>query len=184
MSKGAIKTDHSFFEEKVKIRIDGLPDRNPVKVLDMFSGNGLIWAEIEKRTGREILILRIDRERNKRGTYLIGNNLKFDLDYGAFDVVDVDAYGVPFGQLERIFSKSSQPKMVFITFIQSQWGTLPRKMLNALGYTNGMIKKVPTLFYRAGQQKFLRYLASRGVKKCQISYTPDKRKNYLSVEFC
>jgi len=150
----------------------------------MFSGNGLIWAEIEKRTGREILILRIDRERGKRGTYLVGNNLKFDLDYDNFDVVDVDAYGVPFGQLERIFSKSSQPKMVFITFIQSQWGTLPRKMLNALGYTNGMIKKVPTLFYRAGQQKFLRYLASRGVKKCQISYTPDKRKNYLSVEFC
>ncbi|MBU1206457.1 MAG: hypothetical protein KKH04_05950 [Proteobacteria bacterium] len=144
----------------------------------------MIWAEIEKRTGREILILRIDRERGKRGTYLVGNNLKFDLDYDNFDVVDVDAYGVPFGQLERIFSKSSQPKMVFITFIQSQWGTLPRKMLNALGYTNGMIKKVPTLFYRAGQQKFLRYLASRGVKKCQISYTPDKRKNYLSVEFC
>lgn len=67
----------------------------------MFSDNGLIWEEIEKRTGREILILRIDRERNKRGTYLIGNNLKFDLDYEAFDVVDVDAYGVPFGQLKE-----------------------------------------------------------------------------------
>lgn len=179
-----VLTDHSYFEEKIKIRIDGLPDKNPVKVLDMFSGNGQLWSEIEKRTGREILILRIDRERNKRGTYLVGNNLKFDLDYDAFDVLDVDAYGVPFRQLERIFSKSSKPKVVFITFIQSQWGTLPRKMLNALGYTDAMIKKVPTLFYRAGQEKFLRYLASRGVKKCRTAYTPDKRKNYIFVDKC
>jgi hypothetical protein len=150
----------------------------------MFSGNGLIWSEIEKRTGREILVLRIDRQRDKRGTYLVGNNLKFDLDYDAFDVIDVDAYGVPFRQLERIFGKSSRPKRVFITFIQSQWGVLPLKMLNALGYTDGMIKKVPTLFYRAGQEKFLRYLATSGVKKCRIAYTPDRRKNYISIEFC
>ena len=61
-----VLTDHSYFEEKVRIRLDGLPVKNPVKVLDMFSGNGLIWSEIEKRTGREILILRIDRQRGKR----------------------------------------------------------------------------------------------------------------------
>jgi hypothetical protein len=150
----------------------------------MFSGNGQLWTEIEKRTGRKILILRIDRQRGKRGTYLIGNNLKFDLDYGAFDVVDVDAYGVPFRQLERIFRKSSKPKRIFITFIQSQWGTLPSGMLRALGYTPEMVKKVPTLFYRSGQEKFLRYLAMNGVQKCQISYTPNKRKNYISIEFC
>ena len=176
-----VQTDHSHFEEKVKIRLDNLPEENPVKVLDLFSGNGLLWNEIQRRTGREILVLRIDRERGKRGAYLVGDNLKFNLDYGRFDVVDVDAYGVPFRQLERIFAQSSKPKRVFITFIQSQWGTLPRKMLNALGYTDRMIKKVPTLFNRAGQEKFLRYLALKGVQKCQISYTPDRRKNYVSI---
>jgi hypothetical protein len=181
MSRDPIKTDHSYFEEKVKLRLDNLPDVNPVKVLDMFSGNGLIWEEIEERTGREILVLRIDRQRGKRGTYLVGDNLKFNLDYGAFDVVDVDAYGVPFRQLERIFGQTPKPKRVFITFIQSQWGVLPRKMLNAIGYTDEMIKKVPTLFNRDGQGKFLRYLALRGVEKVKIAYTQDRRKNYLSV---
>jgi len=178
------KTDHSFFEEKVKLRLEGLPEGNRLSVLDMFSGDGRIWSEIKRRTGREILILRIDRDRSRRGAYLVGDNLKFDLDYSAFDVVDVDAYGVPFRQLDRIFAQSSRPKRVFITFIQSQWGVLPRKMLHALGYTDPMIKKVPTLFNRAGQEKFLRYLALRGVQKCAISYTPDRRKNYLSIEFC
>ena len=31
-----VKTNNSHFEEKVKLRIDGLPDKNPVKVLDML----------------------------------------------------------------------------------------------------------------------------------------------------
>jgi hypothetical protein len=129
----------------------------------MFPGNGLIWEEIQKRTGQEILVLRTDRERGKRGAYLVGDNLKFNLDYSGFDVVGAYAYGIPFRQLERIFSGTSKPKRVFITFIQSQWGALPRKMLNALRYTDAMIKKVLTLFYRNGQEKFLRYLALKGV---------------------
>jgi hypothetical protein len=179
MSK--VQTDHSYFEEKVKLRLDGLPDKNPLKVLDMFSGNGLIWSEIEKRTGREILVLRIDRKRGKRGAYLVGDNRKFNFDFSEFDVVDLDGYGVPFSQLEKIFASEKKPRVVFLTFIQSEWGTLPRKMLNHLGYTDSMIKKIPTLFNRRGQGKFLQYLALRGVPKVQISYTQDKRKNYISV---
>lgn len=177
-----VLTDHSFLKEKIRLRLAALPDKNPLKVLDMFSGNGLLWSEIEKRTGREILVLRIDRERGKRGSYLVGDNLKFDLDYGAFDVLDVDAYGVPFRQIERIFGSPSKPMVLFITFIQSQWGSLPLKMLSALGYPPAMVKRCPTLFYRHGQEKFLRYLALKGVQKCRIAYTPDRKKNYLSCK--
>src|SRR5208337_1253379 len=116
-----VLTDHSYFEEKLKIRMEGLPDKNPVKVLDLFSGNGLLWSEIEKRTGREILVLRIDRQRGKRGTYLVGDNRKFNFDFSEFDVVDLDAYGVPFSQMERILTGDKKPGVLFITFIQSQW---------------------------------------------------------------
>jgi len=177
------KTDHSYFEEKLKIRLDNLPKANPLKVLDMFSGNGLIWEEIQRRTKREILVLRIDREVNKCGIYLMGENLKFNLNYGEFDVIDLDTYGVPFRQMEKIFDCPSKPKVLFITFIQSVWGVLPAKMLNTLGYTNKMIKKIPTLFYRYGQEKFLQYLSLKRVKNCRISHTPDKRKNYIIIEF-
>jgi hypothetical protein len=181
MNNHQIKTDHSFFEEKVRLRIDNLPENNPLRVLDLYSGEGRLWKEIERRTGREILSLRVDQQKGKRGTYLMGDNRKFNFDFSEFDCVDLDAYGVPFTQLERIFTGERKPKVVFVTFIQSQWGTLPRKMLNALGYTDPMIKRVPTLFNRAGQEKFLRYLALKGVTKCQISYTPDRRKNYVSI---
>ena len=153
------KTDHSYFEEKVRLRISALPEGNPLKVLDLLSGDGRIWSEIQKRTGREIMVLRIDREPGKRGIYLQGDNRKYNFDFSEFDCVDLDAYGVPFPQLERIFTSERHPRVLFITFIQSIWGTLPRKMLNALGYTDRMIKKVPTVFNRAGQEKFLRYLA-------------------------
>jgi len=181
MSRPTIKTDHSYFEEKVKIRMEGLPDKNPVKVLDMFSGNGQLWAEIEKRTGREILVLRIDRQRGKAGTYLVGDNRKFNFDFSEFDIVDLDAYGVPFPQMERILTSEKKPRVLFITFIQSIWGVLPRKMLNALGYMDAMIKKVPTLFYRNGQEKLFQYLATRGIRKIKVYFTPDKRKNYLYI---
>jgi len=178
------KTDHSYFEEKVRLRLEGLPDGNPLKVLDMFSGDGRIWSEIQRRTGREIQVLRVEREKGKRGVYLQGDNRKFNLDYGQFDVVDLDAYGVPFAQLERIFSSPSKPKAVFITFIQSIWGGLPLKMLGALGYTPEMVRRCPTLFYRDGQKKLLQYLALRGVEKVKISFTPDRRKTYLSIRNC
>lgn len=181
MSKPQTKTDHSFFEEKIKLRLEGLPDGNPLKVLDMFSGDGRIWAEIQRRTGREIIILRVDRQKSRHGIYLQGDNRKFSLDYSAFDCVDLDAWGVPYAQLERIFSSPSKPKRLFITFIQSIWGSLPSGMLRALGYTDRMVKRCPTLFYRHGQQKFLDYLALKGVTKCQIFHTQDGRKNYVSV---
>ena len=181
MSRAATKTDTSYFEEKVKLRIDGLPHKVPVKVLDLFSGNGKLWTEIQKRSGREILVLRIDREKGKRGAYLIGDNLKFDLNCDKFDVIDVDAYGVPFNQLEKIFSKSSAPKTIFITSNQSLFGALPNKMLNGLGYTDAMIKKIPTLFYRDGQKKFLEYLGNRGISLVKMYSTPNGRKNYLSI---
>jgi hypothetical protein len=184
MNKHQIKTDHSFFEEKVRLRIESLPDKNPVKVLDLFSGNGLLWEEIQRRIGREIVVLRVDRERGKKGAYLIGDNRKFNFDFSEFDVVDLDAYGCPFSQMERIFMSDKKPKVIFLTFIQSIFGSLPLKMLSAIGYPPSMVKRCPTLFYRDGQTKLLQYLALRGVQKCRISCTPDKRKTYASIEFC
>lgn len=181
MSRDQTKTDHSHFDEKLKLRIENLPKSNPLKVLDLFSGNGQLWEEIQKRTGREILTLRIDKEKGKRGIYLMGDNRKFKLDFAQFDIVDLDAYGIPFYQLERVLSGPSRPKRIFITFIQSQFGRIPRGMLQALGYSDAMVKKIPTLFDKEGREKLLRYLAGKGIKSCKVYSSADGHKNYISI---
>lgn len=176
-----VQTDNSHLEEKIKLRLDNLPPGDPLKVLDLFSGNGLLWEEIQKRTGRNILVLRTEKKPGKTGIYLIGDNRKFEFYFSTFDVVDVDAYGIPFDQMEKIFRWPTRPRAFFVTWIQSGMGQLPHKLLEALGYSREMVKKIPSLFNRNGQEKLFQYLALRGVKKVKIYFTADRRKSYLYI---
>lgn len=165
----------------MQLRISGLPDGLPLRVLDLLGGNGLLWDEVRKSTGRTIEILRIDKKAGRKGFYLIGDNRKFLFDYGDFDVVDLDAYGCPFDQLEKVLNAPRRPKIIFLTWIQSQWGVLPRKFLETLGYTEEMINKIPTLFNRRGTEKLLDYLALRGIKTIKMYSSGDNGKTYLSI---
>ena len=183
MSRVQTKTDNSHFGEKVKLRVDNLPDKDPVLVLDMYAGSGRIWTEVKKITGRNIEVIGIEKKKISGKVYLRGDNKKFVMDYDQFDIIDLDAYGVPFAQIEKIFAHGSCKKFItFITFIQSQWGVLPRGLLNSMGYTPAMIKKIPTIFNRTGQQKFLQYLGNKGVTTVRIYHTADFRKNYLCIK--
>jgi len=59
------------------------------------------------------------------------------------------------------------------------FGALPTAMLNELGYSNVMIKKIPTLFYTNGIDKFKAWLSIYGIKSINIiSYN---KKHYLSI---
>lgn len=177
MSK--VLTDNSFLREKVKLRADNLPDKDTVMVLDMYAGYGHIWDQIRKTTGRNIEVLGIEKRKIAGKIYLQGDNTKFEVDYNQFDVIDLDAYGVPFGQIERIMKRTRKEMTIFVTFIQSQWGVLPLGLLKALGYTPPMVKKIPTMFNHNGQEKLFRYLSKSGITSIKIYHTADLRKNYL-----
>jgi len=179
------RTDSSFFETKVKLRLDNLP-KAPVNVLDCFAGSGRIWRTIRKRLGRaDVNVLSIDQKKNASGVYLAGDNVKFlaALDLGKFNVIDLDAWGVPFEQLEVIFAARPRPQaVVFVTFIQSVFGRLPAAMLEKIGYSRAMLAKCPTLFNRHGLEKFKGYLAQNGVEKiCRYSAGggPAGKKHYM-----
>ena len=156
------RTDNSFFLQKVDLRIRFMPDKQPLKVLDCFRGNGLIWDEI--RIGRDIEITGIDNRKGLKGQYLQGDNRKFltSMDLSQFHVIDLDAWGIPYDQLTIIFARG-YIGTVFVTFIQSQFGRLPDGMLHELGYTPAMIKKIPTLFSRNVDRKFKEYLSLHNV---------------------
>lgn len=175
----AKKTDNSYFAEKVKLRSDNLPAVDPVRVLDMYHGNGHIWREVARLTGRRIDVLGIDKKPGMTKIYLRGDNRKYRLDYDRFDLIDLDAYGVPYEQLETLFAGARKPKGVFATFIQSVFGRQPVEFLETLGYSSAMIDKVPTLFSLHGQQKMKDYLSLRGVRSVKIYHAEHKRKNYI-----
>jgi len=172
-----LKTDNSYFAEKVSLRIDALPNKKQIIVLDCFAGAGLLWNEI-KKTHKNIQVVPIEKESQKNKLALIGNNLKYlsSLDLSKFDIIDLDSYGIPFKQLEILFERKYKG-IIIITAIQSGMGKLPNALLKKLGYTEKMIKKIPTLFNKNCVDKLKNYLYLCGIKKVEGYFI--NRKNYF-----
>lgn len=172
--------DSSMLEVKIELRERLVRGKEKVSVLECFSGDGILWKEVKARHPEcAISILRIDMKPDKKGIYLRGDNLKFisSMDLSVFDIIDLDAYGSPFPQLQLLFKKKYSG-MVVCTFIQTVLGQLNKSFLEELGFTQRMIKKCPTLFNISGFDKMKSYLAKKGVKKI-LAYS-ENRKNYFS----
>jgi len=176
----SLQTDNSYFDIKVELRLSSLDliDRDEIYVLDCFSGNGLIWNEVELNTKKQLNILKIDKKNDRNGIYLIGDNEKFikNIDLSKYDIIDLDAYGSPFKLLDFIFEREFS-SIIHCTFIQSMYGKLDKKLLNKIGYPDSMINKCPSIFDKNGLNKMLMYLNKQGVKEITGYFLG--RKNYF-----
>jgi hypothetical protein len=174
MSK--VLTDNSYFLDKVMMRVNHLPDKQEIFVLDCYSGNGRIWNEVKKYTGKNITVLRIEKESKKKGVYLRGDNLKFlkNMNLSVFDIIDLDAYGIPFKQLKLVFEQNINA-VVFVTFIQTIFGGIPAELLQYGGYSKEMINKIPTLFYKHSVTCFECFLLNNGINKYYVRQNNKKR---------
>ena len=123
-------------------------------------------------------MVRIEKKAGKSGAYLQGDNLKYiaSLTLSGFHVIDLDAFGVPFAQLEQIWNRLRTDQRIAFTFIQSGMGQLPKGLLSSLGITREMSSKCPALFNRNGFEKLKAYLSINGVR--QIQYLQFDRKIY------
>lgn len=177
------KTDNHYLGDKVALRINKSPwqDKKPLKVLDCFGGKGIVWEAVKRKTGKLIERSAIDERLDLHSFHLHGDNVKIltGLDLQNFAVIDLDAYGLPYSQLKIIFDKNYKGT-VFVTAIQTMNGIIPFGLLEEIGFSNEMIKKVPSLFAKRGFQYFLEYLALHGVK--QITHRSKFRKHYLMFE--
>lgn len=171
-----IKTDNSYLADKVGLRLAHLPPKGPVIVLDCFAGTGRIWRAVKRRSGREIRVLGMDKR--NIGYHLPGDNLAWleTIKLSRFNVIDLDAYGVPYGQLKLIFERGYSG-IIFVTFIQSLWGQMPSGILHDLGFTDAMMQKAPALCNGRGWDHLLDWLALRGVTK--IWHRSHARKHYF-----
>ena len=185
MSKRPVKIEHSHLEQKIQLRINHLPKKKKITVLDVFHGDGTIWRNITAKIDKEIAIIGIDKKGGGPGLQLTGDNVRFlkSMNLAIYDVIDLDAYGVPYQALKEVLRNCTVKKgtAIFLTFIQvgapGVQGVLPYAMLEELGYTRKMIKKIPRLFYRDGFEKFKQYLACNGIKK--MAYIQKKSKFYI-----
>lgn len=75
MNRQQTKTDNSYLNSKINLRMNHLPDKQNIKVLDCFAGKSRIWKEIKKRLFKNINVVGIDRI--SRGSTLKGDNIKY-----------------------------------------------------------------------------------------------------------
>lgn len=180
MSSKNKKTDNSHTEDKVLLRLEtvNLVNKQEINVLEAYAGSGIIWKEVQKRTDKKINILKIEMKDNKKGVYLKGDNSKFIplFDYSIYDIIDFDAYGVPYFQIKTVFQKQFKG-IVHVTFIQSGMGSLPHGLLEDIGFPKNMIRKCSTLFSKNGMEKMQNFLYLNGVKKITGHFLD--RKNYF-----
>jgi len=182
MSSQATKTDHSYFDYKLRVRLQNLPAKKCFSVLDCFCGAGSLWQSVQaRRPDLKINVLSIDKKMDRRRLHLIGDNIKFlaSLDLTKFDAIDLDAYGVPYAQLSFCLGQKLRPGTVFyVTLALARKQSLPKQLLYELGYSEAMINKCKTLCSRPALEKFKRFLAGRGVRRISY-YAADGRKFYL-----
>lgn len=175
------KTDNHFLGDKIRLRIDRSPFRHghALRVLDCFGGKGLVWFGVERISGFPVDRIAIDIRKDITSFHLHGDNVKIlsgmDLDH--FDVIDLDAYGIPVDQLDIIFRKG-YIGTVFVTAIQTMHGALPHAMLTEVGFTKTMLEKAPALPSRRGFQYLLEWLALRGIKT--VWHRSHNRKHYMA----
>ena len=176
----ALKTDNSHLEEKIILRINSINqiNKSSISILECYAGNGVIWSEVKKRSNKTLKILQIEKEKGKNKFAICGDNLKVmkSLDLKCFDIIDLDAYGIPYAQLQECFDQKYKG-FIHVTAIQSGMGSLPHEMLQKLGYTKKMIQKIPTLFSHNGIDKLKNYLYLYGVQSIEGFFID--RKNYF-----
>ena len=171
------KTDNDFLRDKVDLRIAHLPVGD-IRVLDCFAGRGIVWSAVRKLSGRNIKTLPIDIRNDIFTFHLSGRNEEFlsTMDLSKFNVVDLDAYGVPHEQLRILFNRG-YAGVVFVTFIQSLFGMMPKSVLRDVGFSDAMMEKCPSLSSRRGWDFFRQWLA---LNKVRLIFNRSKnRKHYL-----
>lgn len=173
------QTDNSCFASKVRLRLDSLDfvSTPEPRVLECFGGEGLLWKEVSRISGKTIKSLRIDEKKDLPGYYLQGNNLKIlpTLDLSTFDIIDLDAYGVPWDQL-AILKDLGYSGVLHITHIH--FGSLPYSAIEYLGITREMISKSPMLYHTLGITPVKAILYDMGYRKIHY-YQPTVQRTYL-----
>ncbi|MCL2742216.1 MAG: hypothetical protein FWE67_00015 [Planctomycetaceae bacterium] len=173
------KTDNDNLSKKLSIRlfaIDRLQksETEPIRVLDCFAGDGLLWHYLKKESGHLIKHVGIDTL-PKQGALYLGDNRRYlhRLSIDNYDLIDIDAYGVPYCQM-KILAEHNYRGIVVGTFIQCVYGGLPYAMLEDIGYSRPMVQKITKLFFSKGWNKCAAFLRLLGYEEVYVYHCANK----------
>ncbi|MDE2019558.1 MAG: hypothetical protein KGJ13_04385 [Patescibacteria group bacterium] len=172
----------THLQEKLRLRMDVLPDA-PLLVVDAFSADEEIWSAIRRQRKFPTKVIRIEKGKDHCGFFLWGDNLKFlpeIVEHAKPDAVDLDAYGVPFAQMQ-LLRDLRYSGMVFATAILSKIASLPNAMLRDLEISDAMIRDGSRLITYQFYDLILEWLNKNGATDIRAIRKEDSlRKMYLS----
>lgn len=164
------RNDVVGFKLKVKQRLENLPDKKVIRVLDAFAGEHKIWNEIiKKKPEIEFQIVYLEKVKGLHPDNIEGVNLYYlqRNDLSQFDVIDLDHYSFAYEQLVEIFEQNYKGT-VFFTFIQAGLGSLNKSMLNYLFGSPEISNKCRTMYATDGFEIALKFFWKKGIK--EINY--------------
>lgn len=162
-------TDNANLAKKVALRKEATKELKELRVLDLFAGENLIWSKI--KTDR---YFGVEAEKGK------GKNLNVDnrriipvLDLSDFNVIDCDAYGIPYEQISMIFDNPTLRKgtVIIYTCITGVLNRICVKALKDFDLQENY-KRSRVLYNKYSRDMFFEMLRRNGVKKV-ISYRDD-----------
>lgn len=179
---GKGKVDNSNLDLKVDLRLEVVNkiDKDKITVFEAYAGDGIVWSKVKEKADKEIQVLKVEKKGQKKGFYLQGENEKFIslFDFSHFDIIDLDAYGIPYDQLKVVFEKEFKG-FVIVTLIRTHYGRIPSELIKTSGITDAMIKKIPSLFSKGElSDKIIDNFLYLGGAKELIGYFLD-RKHYF-----
>lgn len=177
-----MQTDNSHFLEKVKLRLLAIEklDKQCIKVLDCYAGKGLLWKEVKKQTNKKIIVMSIEKQKGKNLLAINADNEKLlpNLDLDQFDIIDLDAYGIPARQLEIIFKKKYNGAVI-VTAISSMMGAIPKLLIEKAGISYNNYRRCPTLFIDKMFAFLKNFLYFYDVQKLYGYFLDNERKYYF-----
>lgn len=117
-----------------------------LRVLDAFAGNGRLWRDVAGRTTTKLEVASIDKRSMNRLNMRADNRrvlAAIDLDY--FDVIDLDAWGVPAEQVQTIAQRGYRGPIIW-TCIAVVFGLMPAAVTESEGIPSEWRDVSSTLF--------------------------------------
>lgn len=158
------KTDNAHVWLKVAVRREAIAALTDVRVLDCFAGNNVLWKEIKPD-----YYLGLEKVKGKGGLNIHGDNLRLipSLDLSRYNVIDLDAYGIPGAQLIALLRNKTLPDNVVVVYtgITNAVSGGPKKMIQAAGVPYEAYRKCPTLWNKKMLDIWYFFLLKIGVEK-------------------
>ncbi len=183
--KYTTKTDNAYVAGKLALRRIALDGKTSARVLDCYSGDGLMWGTLKAEGACKIDLTRIEVKKTAKGVYLQGDNLKFmaGMDLSAFDVIDLDAYGAPIEQLDMVMASAFRGWVV-VTYITNILGGRNKRLFAEFGMDDRIVKTCPSVLSHYAEAAIFNFLQRRGVDRVHL-FAPEgpQNKGFVKLYF-